>query len=70
MVQYVRAPKYPQPRFVEPMECQRVTKLPEGDDWWYEIKYDGYRIIAVVSGPAVVLYLISGLDYTERFPVH
>jgi ATP-dependent DNA ligase len=68
MVQYVRAPKTPQPRFVEPMECQRVSKLPEGDDWWYEIKHDGYRIVAVLSGADVVLHSFSGLDYTERFP--
>ena len=29
--------------FIEPMECLAVTKLPEGPDWTYEIKLDGYR---------------------------
>ena len=29
-----RTPK-PRPRFIEPMECKRVPKLPEGDLWLY-----------------------------------
>jgi ATP-dependent DNA ligase len=28
-------------RFVEPMQCLAVAKLPEGPDWEYEIKFDG-----------------------------
>jgi ATP-dependent DNA ligase len=36
----------PQPaRFVEPMQCLAVAKLPEGPDWEYEIKFDGYRAL-------------------------
>jgi ATP-dependent DNA ligase len=30
-------------RFVEPMQCLAVAKLPEGPDWEYEINFDGYR---------------------------
>jgi bifunctional non-homologous end joining protein LigD len=67
MVQYVRGTT-PHPRFIDPMECSRVSKLPEGPDWFYEVKQDGYRIIAVVDGPTVLLYSYSGLDYTERYP--
>ena len=33
--------------FIEPMECLAVTKLPEGPEWVHEIKFDGYRAIAV-----------------------
>jgi hypothetical protein len=33
--------------FVEPMECLAVGKLPEGPEWVWEIKLDGYRAIAV-----------------------
>src|SRR5262249_25833910 len=29
--------------FIEPMLLLRTDKLPEGDDWQYEIKLDGYR---------------------------
>jgi len=36
--------------FIEPMECAPVTKLHDGPGWFYEIKLDGYRAIAVKSG--------------------
>lgn len=36
--------------FIEPMECAPVTKLLDGPGWFYEIKLDGYRAIAVKSG--------------------
>jgi len=57
----------PRPRFIEPMECRRVTTLPEGDDWLYEIKQDGYRAIAVVDGATAILYSMSGQDYSAQF---
>jgi ATP-dependent DNA ligase len=37
-------------RFIEPTERGRVPKLPEGADWVYEIKQDGYRAIGLVNG--------------------
>ncbi len=33
------------PTFVEPMECEIVSKLREGSEWVYEVKLDGYRAI-------------------------
>jgi ATP-dependent DNA ligase len=33
--------------FIEPMECALVSKLPEGSDWTYAVKLDGYRAIAI-----------------------
>jgi ATP-dependent DNA ligase len=35
--------------FVEPMECLAVAKLPDGPEWVYEIKLDGYRAVAIKS---------------------
>jgi bifunctional non-homologous end joining protein LigD len=35
--------------FIEPMECLAVPKLPDGSNWVYEIKLDGYRALAVKS---------------------
>jgi len=32
-------------RFLEPMLCPAVEKLPEGPAWQYEVKLDGYRAI-------------------------
>lgn len=38
------------------MQCLSVAKLPEGPDWTWEIKLDGYRCEAVRSGKNVTLY--------------
>jgi bifunctional non-homologous end joining protein LigD len=35
--------------FREPMECLAVPALPNGPGWFFEIKLDGYRAIAVKS---------------------
>src|SRR5438270_8197403 len=68
MVQRVSRNPKPRPRFIEPMECQRVARLPEGEKWIYEPKQDGYRVIAVIDGSASLLYSMFGLNYTEKYP--
>jgi ATP-dependent DNA ligase len=30
--------------FIETMDCLPVSRLPEGPEWIYEIKLDGYRL--------------------------
>ncbi len=47
--------------------AQLVRTIPEGEDWLYELKYDGYRIIAFVAGNRVRLQTRGGNDYTNRF---
>lgn len=44
-----------------------VNTVPEGEDWLYELKYDGYRIIAFVEGNSVRLITRNGNDYMRRF---
>lgn len=44
-----------------------VNKVPDGDNWVYELKYDGYRIIAYLEGGAVRLMTRNGQDYTKLF---
>ncbi len=44
-----------------------VSTPPEGGDWLYELKYDGYRILAFVEGNNVRLITRNGNDYTKRF---
>jgi bifunctional non-homologous end joining protein LigD len=55
------------PGFVEPCLALLVEKPPEGDGWLHEIKFDGYRLMALADG-GVHLMTRSGLDWTERFP--
>src|SRR5204863_10057817 len=38
-----KQPMVPAPRFVAPMKATAVAELPQGDDWIYEVKWDGYR---------------------------
>lgn len=44
-----------------------VSRIPEGKDWLYELKYDGYRIIAFVEGNNVRLITRNGNDYIKYF---
>jgi ATP-dependent DNA ligase len=36
--------------FIKPMRCKAVTRLPEDENWGFEIKFDGYRCIATKQG--------------------
>ncbi len=40
---------------------------PRGEGWTYEIKWDGYRIVATVVGSEAELRSRKDQDYTERF---
>ena len=42
--------------------------LPSGDDWTYEIKWDGYRALGYVRNGTAQLYSRRGNDLSERFP--
>jgi DNA ligase D-like protein (predicted ligase) len=54
--------------FVEPMECLPVTSLPEGQEWSYEIKLDGFRLEAVKKSGRVTLYSRRGNVLNGKFP--
>jgi ATP-dependent DNA ligase len=53
--------------FIEPMLLLRTEKLPQGADWLYEIKLDGYRAQAIKSGGKVQLRSRNNNDFTERY---
>ncbi len=62
------APAARPPGFVPPQLCRLVERAPEGEGWLHEIKLDGYRIEAVVTGGKARLWTRNRKDWTDRFP--
>lgn len=59
----------PLPRFVEPMAAALATGVPRDGDWLYEVKWDGFRVQAVVRDDGTVRLLTRrGNDAEEYFP--
>jgi bifunctional non-homologous end joining protein LigD len=56
------------PKFVEPMLAKPVTKPPAGN-WMYELKFDGYRAIALKGGDEVRLLSRNEKDLGKKFSV-
>src|SRR5262249_22887760 len=50
--------------FIEPM-----LLLPEGPDWLYEVKLDGYRALAIKAGGKVQLRSRNNNDFSHKFPL-
>lgn len=56
-----------QPDFIEPQLATLVKEVPRGEQWLHEIKFDGYRILAVLKGGEVRLITRHEQDWTARF---
>jgi bifunctional non-homologous end joining protein LigD len=57
----------PAPGGYSPELATLVDDIPKGDDWVFEVKWDGYRALAYVNGGDVTLRSRRGNDFTERF---
>ncbi len=56
------------PTFIPPMAAQSVTELPEGPEWVYEVKFDGYRALLLKSGAGIELRSRNNKDLTNAYP--
>ena len=59
--------KAPFPGFVEPALATSIDKVPSGERWLHEIKFDGYRVQVHLANEAVKVFTRRGNDWTKRF---
>jgi bifunctional non-homologous end joining protein LigD len=60
----VRAPF---PGFIEPALATSAEKVPFGERWIHEIKFDGYRVQVHLVNEAIKVFTRRGNDWTKRF---
>lgn len=57
------------PSFIQPMLLHsNCSELPRGDDWAFEVKWDGMRTMAVIDDGRVRLRSRRGRDCSDEFP--
>jgi bifunctional non-homologous end joining protein LigD len=56
------------PRFIAPMKPRLLDAPPTAGEWMYELKFDGFRIVAVKNGTKVNLVSRNGNELAARFP--
>jgi bifunctional non-homologous end joining protein LigD len=59
--------KAPFPGFIEPALATSIEKVPSGERWIHEIKFDGYRVQVHLANEAAEIFTRRGHDWTNRF---
>jgi bifunctional non-homologous end joining protein LigD len=57
-----------QPEFIPPMKAMLVKTVPEGPEWIYEVKWDGYRALASKHGENIQLLSLNNKSLASDFP--
>jgi bifunctional non-homologous end joining protein LigD len=55
------------PGFIEPALASSVERVPSGERWVHEIKFDGYRFSLHIANESVRVFTRRGNDWTNRF---
>jgi bifunctional non-homologous end joining protein LigD len=55
------------PGFIEPSLATSMDKVPAGERWLHEIKFDGYRVQVHLRDAVVKVFTRRGNDWTNRF---
>src|SRR6185436_21137136 len=54
--------------YITPMAATAVGRLPEGKDWLYEVKFDGYRALVIKQDERVRLLSRNNHDLSRSYP--
>jgi len=60
--------KRPMPTTIHPMLAESIDEPFDGDEWLFEIKWDGYRAVAFIENGKVRLVSRNQNDLTARYP--
>jgi bifunctional non-homologous end joining protein LigD len=63
-----RARRAELPQFVSPQLATLVSEPPRSGDWLYEVKHDGYRMLARIAGGRALLFTRTGRDWSAKLP--
>jgi bifunctional non-homologous end joining protein LigD len=55
------------PGFVEPALATSIGRVPSGERWVHEIKFDGYRVQLHIANEGVRVFTRRGKDWSARF---
>ena len=55
-------------QIVQPMLASTTGKIFNDKNWIYELKWDGYRVLAHISDKGVLLQSRNGIDLNSKFP--
>ncbi len=54
-------------KYIKPMLATQAKEIFDHQDWLYELKWDGYRVMAHLHNGSAKLYSRNGVSYTEKF---
>jgi bifunctional non-homologous end joining protein LigD len=55
------------PGFIEPQLATLSAAMPKGQGWVHEVKFDGYRMLAIINHGKASLISRNGKDWTAAF---
>jgi len=58
----------PLPEWFEPMSASIAVQPPAGDDWLFEVKWDGVRALCFLDGEEVSIYSRTGRRTERQYP--
>ncbi|SEL67000.1 ATP-dependent DNA ligase LigD phosphoesterase module /ATP-dependent DNA ligase LigD polymerase module [Roseivivax marinus] len=65
--QAVDAHEGARPKSSKPQLATLVDESPDGDGWWHELKFDGYRALVALGQGGPRIFTRNGKDWTDRF---